>query len=154
MATLNDEEQRHIEEVRLEDRRRLKVLERQVAGYGDLDAPPHLITQIEDLRFKLGLTGRMVRGETSEEFLGFMRQFGEQQALGRAITDVDRKLYEFKKETWDYRERDQVARNERQEKNDKEFAAIKTEVQRLARRIAWIGLFILGVLIWIVARSF
>lgn len=150
MAALDEEERAHLEELRGIDRRNLRILERQIRSYGEDDAPQHMIARRDELREKLGLAGKMVRGEFTEEILDMFRQFGERQSLSRAIADVDKQLYDFKKETWAYRERESIARQERQVDTDKRFERIEDRLQWAF----WIVLVILGAIIWIAARSY
>lgn len=143
MAALDEEERAHLEELRAIDRRNLRILDRQIRTYGEENAPPYMIARRDELREKLGITGKMIRGEYGEDILDLLRQFGERQSLSRAIADVGKDLYDFKKETWDYREREAVTRKERQHETDTTLNELRTKVDW----IMVIGLIIVALVV-------
>jgi hypothetical protein len=50
--TVDEKQRRHLEALRHDHQRRLQVLERQAAQFG-LHAPPHIVTEIEDIQAKI-----------------------------------------------------------------------------------------------------
>jgi hypothetical protein len=57
--TIDENQRKHLEALRQDHQRRLNVLERQAAQFG-LHAPPHIVTEIEDIRAKIAEIDRQL----------------------------------------------------------------------------------------------
>ena len=84
MATQRQTELEHLEELRATHARRLRVLERQLATYGENEAPAHLILEREDAERELRRLQSEIRLQhagqvTSTPYLG-LNAFHEQHA--------------------------------------------------------------------------
>lgn len=144
-------------------RKRLAVLNKQIAQLG-YSAPPHLITERDDLQAELDkdkpVLEPIIKGEVSDDTMAALRSWGVPGAVSNAIMLLEQGLNDFKKEFHRYRdqryrdsERDAIERRERQEQHDAQMQAMREQIGGITR-LQWIIVVVVAVAVtYLLARG-
>jgi len=135
-------EERELADLLRIKRRRLAVLNKQIAQLG-YAAPPHLITERDDLQAEFDkdkpVLEPIIKGEVSEDTMAALRSWGVPAAVSNAIMLLEQGMADFKHEFYRFRdqryrdaERDRQERVIRQEQADQNFERMNARIGRIS----------------------
>lgn len=112
-------------------RRRLRELERTVARYGN-DAPPHVVTERDDLQAELEQDSSalepVINGELSNDALAALRAYGIPASVKSALQNFEQRLYDLNRAFQQFRENQERLRDD--ERKLREERQLETDKQR------------------------
>lgn len=151
-----ESEEQHLAELLRVKRRRLRELEKVVARYGN-DAPPHIVTERDDLRDQLEQDSSalepVINGDLSADAMAALRAYGIPASIKSAMQHFEQRLYDLNNDFRQFRANQERIRED--ERKQREERQIETDKQRdhVNDQLIKINLYVrlIGVLLFLIA---